>query len=130
MGDVLTYLSEERGSITLSKAKLPFSEAKVCTDYNCMFYPCDAMRMTLTRDGLLVNGKESMLIHLSESKKSWQRLALNPWEVDLRNVTVDDIGAVSGYSARDIKFFRHRAAGKRANSIKYGNHSLTIHIMK
>ena len=74
MGDVMTRLSDE-GRLVMSRALLPFSEAKSCVDIECTFCPCGAERMTLHGRTLLVNGQESMILHLAESKPGWQRVA-------------------------------------------------------
>ena len=59
MGDVLTRLAEEAGSVVMSKQKMAFAEAKTCRDGACMFCPCGAMRMSLHPSGaLVVNGIE------------------------------------------------------------------------
>ena len=44
----------------LSKLKMPFAEAKTCTDYasGCSFCPCGAMRLTLRGATLVVNEQE------------------------------------------------------------------------
>ncbi len=73
MGDVMTKLSDE-GVLVMSKARLPFSEAKSCVDIECTFCPCGAMRFELRPNGtLLVNDEESMVLHLAESKHAWFR---------------------------------------------------------
>ena len=73
MGDVLTRLAEIKGGAVLSRLKMPFAEAKTCTDYasGCSFCPCGAMRMQLQGSTLIVNEQEVMLLHLAQSKFSW-----------------------------------------------------------
>ena len=60
MGDVLTRLAEVEGGAVLSKLKMPFAEAKTCTDYasGCSFCPCGAMRLRLVGTKLEVNEQE------------------------------------------------------------------------
>ena len=73
MGDVVTRLAEVKGGAVLSKLKMPFAEAKTCTDYasGCSFCPCGAMRLTLRGATLEVNEQEVMLLHLAQSKFAW-----------------------------------------------------------
>ena len=86
MGDVVTRLAEVKGGAVLSKLKMPFAEAKTCTDYasGCSFCPCGAMRLTLRGATLEVNEQEVMLLHLAQSKFAWahapaSRVAMPPW---------------------------------------------------
>ena len=84
MGDVITRLAEIQGGAVLSKLKMPFAEAKTCTDYasGCSFCPCGAMRMTLRGSTLVVNEQEVMLLHLAQSKFAWKHaksLEMPPW---------------------------------------------------
>ncbi|KAL1504532.1 hypothetical protein AB1Y20_010934 [Prymnesium parvum] len=82
MGDVLTRLAEDTGSVVMSKQKLPFAEAKTCRDGACMFCPCGALRLSLWPHGaLVVNGVEVMILHLAESKFAWMHanLSLPQW---------------------------------------------------
>jgi hypothetical protein len=57
---VLTRLAEVEGGAVLSKLKMPFAEAKTCTDYasGCSFCPCGAMRLRLVGTKLEVNEQE------------------------------------------------------------------------
>ena len=57
----------------MSKLKMPFAEAKTCTDYTsgCSFCPCGAMRLRLRGAQLIVNEQEVMLLHLAQSKFAW-----------------------------------------------------------
>ena len=85
----------------LSKQKLPFAEAKTCTDYvsGCSFCPCGAMRFTLRGATLVVNEQEVMLLHLAQSKLAWRhakRLQMPPWAPPPRAP-----GAVAG-AATDV----------------------------
>ncbi len=70
MGDVLERLSED-GTVRMSDMELPHSEAKSCNDVECTFCPCGAMRFRLEGKTLHVNGKESMVLHLAEAKRTW-----------------------------------------------------------
>lgn len=83
MGDVITRLAEVEGGAVLSKLKMPFAEAKTCTDYlsGCSFCPCGAMRLTLRGPTLIVNEQEVMLLHLAQSKFAWAHsgVSLLPW---------------------------------------------------
>ena len=84
MGDVITRLAEVEGGAVLSKLKLPFAEAKTCTDYasGCSFCPCGAMRLRLNGATLTVNEHEVMLLHLAQSKFAWQHargLSIPAW---------------------------------------------------
>ena len=74
MGDVMTRLSDE-GRLVMSRQLLPFSEAKSCVDIECTFCPCGATRLRLDGRTLTVNGEETMILHLAESKHAWARLA-------------------------------------------------------
>ena len=96
MGDVLTRLAEDEGTVVMSKLKMPFAEAKSCRDASCMFCPCGALGLRLHPPSdvaagavgargravgraapsagagrLLVNNKEVMLLHLAEAKYRW-----------------------------------------------------------
>ena len=84
MGDVLTRLAEVKGGAVLSRLKMPFAEAKTCTDYasGCSFCPCGAMRFVLRGATLVVNEQEVMLLHLAQSKFAWKharQLQMPPW---------------------------------------------------
>jgi hypothetical protein len=59
----------------MSRAPLPFAEAKTCDDQECTFCPCGATRFTLGGGRLLVNDAEVMVLHLAESKRAWAALA-------------------------------------------------------
>ena len=91
MGDVLTRMAEVDGSVIMSKAKLPFAEAKSCRDVSCMFCPCGALRMALSvtsaggvpKPRLVVNGVEVMLLHLAESKFAWMHAGAAGGEASL-----------------------------------------------
>ena len=72
MGDVMTKLSD-RGELVMSRTLLPFSEAKSCVDIECTFCPCGATHMRLDGHKLVVNGEETMILHLAESKQGWFR---------------------------------------------------------
>ena len=74
MGDVMTRLSDE-GALVMSRTLLPFAEAKSCVDIECTFCPCGATTMRLDGKRLIVNGEESMILHLAESKQGWMRTA-------------------------------------------------------
>ena len=76
MGDVMTRLSDE-GRLVMSRARLPFSEAKSCVDIECTFCPCGATRFVLRGRTLTVNDEESMILHLAEAKPAWLTLAAN-----------------------------------------------------
>lgn len=84
MGDVVTRLAEVEGGAVLSRLKMPFAEAKTCTDYasGCSFCPCGAMRLKLQGPTLEVNEQEVMLLHLAQSKFAWlhaPKLSLPAW---------------------------------------------------
>ena len=72
---VCVRLAEVKGGAVLSKLKMPFAEAKTCTDYasGCSFCPCGAMRLTLRGATLVVNEQEVMLLHLAQSKYAWSQ---------------------------------------------------------
>ena len=74
MGDVITRLAYGSGEVILSRAKLPFAEAKSCRDGDCMFCPCGAIRFRLDGASLRVNDREVMMLHLAESKYAWQHV--------------------------------------------------------
>ena len=74
MGDVMTRLSDE-GELVMSRTLLPFAEAKSCVDIECTFCPCGATDVRLHGRTLVVNGEESMILHLAESKQGWARAA-------------------------------------------------------
>ena len=76
MGDLMTRASDA-GSLRMSRAKLPFAEAKSCEDVECTFCPCGALRFTLGGGRLLVNDAEVIIIriicnHNNISRKSQQ----------------------------------------------------------
>ena len=48
MGDVMTRAADA-GSLRMSRAKLPFAEAKSCEDVECTFCPCGALRCAPAR---------------------------------------------------------------------------------
>ena len=70
MGDVMTRLSDA-GELVMSRALLPFAEAKSCADVECTFCPCGALRFELRGGKLLVNEREAMLLHLSSRSMIW-----------------------------------------------------------
>lgn len=57
MGDVMTRASDE-GHLVMSKALLPFAEAKSCVDIECTFCPCGATRFRQRGRTLYVNDEE------------------------------------------------------------------------
>ena len=124
MGDVLSMLHEELVSVVMSKAKLPFAEAKSCSDRSCMFCPCGAINMLLTPNALFVNGQETMLLHLAESKPSWTNTRVPPYDSKQKIFHVHDIGQFNGQ--RGMKYVRHRAVGKYAAMITYGRTRVTV----
>ena len=98
MGDVVTRLAEVKGGAVLSKLKMPFAEAKTCTDYasGCSFCPCGALRLRLHGAALMVNEQEVMLLHLAKSKFAWAHAAevhMPPWAPPSRVPSTGDAGS-------------------------------------
>ena len=148
MGDVLTRLAEDVGSVVMSKQKMPFAEAKSCRDGACMFCPCGALRLRLEPAArrLVVNEREVMLLHLAESKRAWlgRGVSLPPWApaaagADAGCTQVRGLGrlnascgaacsarapiftdwATPGAVERATRLGRHRVETKWAGHIKY-----------
>ena len=137
MGDVITRLAERTGDVVISKAKLPFAEAKSCTDMSCAFCPCGALQASLSSSGkLVVNKIEVMLLHLAESKYSWGAVnwakKLPAWNENWGEIAIDGLGYISQNKSRLLiprygiatldwgyKLMRHRVRSNLANMIMY-----------
>ncbi|EOD03894.1 hypothetical protein EMIHUDRAFT_221679 [Emiliania huxleyi CCMP1516] len=113
MGGVLNRLAEGEGRVTMSKLKIPFGEAKTCVDIGCVHCPCGAVRARLHGGALLVNGREVMLLHLSQSKSAWSALqpAVPPWAPGSSGEWAEDCIDIAGLgtlSPRGVTFAKGR----------------------
>lgn len=123
----------------MSKASLPFAEAKSCSDVECTFCPCGATRLRYEAGRLYVNDQETMVLHLAESKSRWFRhaaavaAALPPYvpsQISSICYVADGLGALSPDpglpQAGDVpraatRYSRHRpSSSKAAAAIEYG----------
>ena len=77
MGDVVARLAYGTEAIRMSKTRIPFGEAKTCTDPHCGWCPCGMTNITWRQGSLLSGQQEMMLIHLAESKPAWNGWGLS-----------------------------------------------------